>query len=33
MPHTELKQLVPAATGLIRTGDTIPYANIILESA
>jgi D-ribose pyranose/furanose isomerase RbsD len=24
---------VPGAIGLIRTGDTIPYANLILESA
>ena len=33
LPHSELKKLVPAATGLIRTGDALPYANIILESA
>ena len=33
VPHAYLKQLVPAATGLIRTGDTTQYANIILESA
>ena len=33
LPHSELKKLVPATTGLIRTGDTLPYANIILESA
>lgn len=32
-PHTQFKQRVPAATGLIRTGDTIQYANLILESA
>ncbi len=32
-PHVEFKKRVPSATGLIRTGDTIPYANIILESA
>jgi D-ribose pyranase len=32
-PHVELKRLVPGAIGLIRTGDTIPYANVILESA
>lgn len=31
--HTEFKKRVPAAIGLIRTGDTTPYANIILESA
>jgi D-ribose pyranase len=33
VPHAELKQLVPRAIGLIRTADTIPYANMILESA
>jgi len=32
-PHVEFKKRVPAAVGLIRTGDTIPYANLILESA
>ena len=32
-PHIELKKRVPHAIGLIRTGDTIPYANMILESA
>jgi D-ribose pyranase len=32
-PHSEFKQRVPPAIGLIRTGDTTPYANIILESA
>jgi len=32
-PHVQLKQRVPHAVGLIRTADTIPYANIILESA
>jgi len=32
-PHTEFKKRVPQAIGLIRTGDTIPYANMILESA
>ena len=31
-PHIEFKKRVPAAIGLIRTGDTIQYANIILES-
>jgi D-ribose pyranase len=31
-PHAELKRRVPAAIGLIRTGDTMPYANLILES-
>lgn len=33
LPHTELKTRVPSAIGLVRTGDTTPYANIILESA
>jgi len=32
-PHVEFKKRVPAAIGLIRTGDTTQYANIILESA
>lgn len=32
-PHNEFKHRVPRAIGLIRTGDTIPYANLILESA
>ncbi len=33
LPHVDFKKRVPLAIGLIRTGDTIPYANIILESA
>lgn len=32
-PHVEFKRRVPGAIGLIRTGDTIPYANVIVESA
>jgi len=32
-PHVELKRRVPQAIGLIRTGDTVQYANMILESA
>ncbi len=32
-PHIEFKKRVPHAIGLIRTGDIIPYANLILESA
>jgi D-ribose pyranase len=32
-PHVNFKKRVPAAIGLIRTGDTVPYANMILESA
>ncbi len=33
LSHAELKQRVPAAIGLIRTGDTTQYGNLILESA
>ncbi len=32
-PHIEFKKRVPTAVGLIRTGDTTQYANMILESA
>jgi D-ribose pyranase len=32
-PHVEFKKRVPQAIGLIRTGDTTQYANMILESA
>jgi D-ribose pyranase len=32
-PHVDFKRRVPHAIGLIRTGDTIQYANVILESA
>ncbi len=32
VPHGELKAQVPKAIGLIRTGDTIQYANMILVS-
>jgi D-ribose pyranase len=32
-PHADFKKRVPFAIGLIRTADTTPYANIILESA
>ncbi len=31
-PHMEFKQRVPHAIGLIRTGDTVQYANTILIS-
>jgi D-ribose pyranase len=31
-PHADFKQRVPDAIGLIRTGDTTPYANVILIS-
>ena len=32
-PHVEFKKRVPHAIGLIRTGDTVQYANMVLESA
>jgi D-ribose pyranase len=32
-PHVEFKKRVPSAIGLIRTGDTVQYANLIIESA
>jgi D-ribose pyranase len=32
-PHIEFKQRIPHAIGLIRTGDTTQYGNIVLESA
>ena len=32
-PHDKFKKRVPHAIGLIRTGDTTQFANIILESA
>ena len=31
--HMDIKYRVPKAIGLIRTGDSIQYANLILESA
>ena len=31
-PHVEFKKRVPAAIGLVRTGDTVQYANMILVS-
>lgn len=31
-PHVEFKKRVPQAIGLIRTGDTVQYANTILVS-
>ena len=30
--HVDFKKRVPSAIGLIRTGDTIQYANLILVS-
>lgn len=32
-PHVAFKTRVPHAIGLIRTGDTTQYANLIIESA
>ncbi len=32
-PHAEFRNRVPQAVGLIRTGDTTQYGNIIVESA
>lgn len=32
-PHVDFKKRVPKAVGLIRTGDTTQYGNIIIESA
>ena len=31
-PHIEFKRRIPSAIGLIRTGDVLPYANLILVS-
>ena len=31
-PHVEFKKRVPGAIGLIRTGDTVQYANMVLIS-
>jgi D-ribose pyranase len=31
-PHVVFKKRVPQAVGLIRTADTVSYANLILES-
>lgn len=31
--HVTFKKRVPAAIGLIRTGDTTPYGNVLIESA
>lgn len=32
-PHAEVKKRVPQAVGLVRTADTVAYANMIVESA
>ena len=31
-PHIQFKKRVPEAIGLIRSGDTVPYANMVLVS-
>ena len=31
-PHAQFKKRVPGAIGLIRTGDTVQYANMVLIS-
>src|SRR6478735_5546310 len=31
-PHVDFKRRVPQAIGLIRSGDTIQYGNVILQS-
>lgn len=31
-PHLDFKRRVPGAIGIIRTGDTTPYANLVLVS-
>jgi D-ribose pyranase len=31
-PHVEFKKRVPGAIGLVRTGDSVQYANMILVS-
>jgi D-ribose pyranase len=33
LPHAEFKKRVPSAIGLIRTGDTTQYGNILVQSA
>lgn len=32
-PHIDFKKRIPQAIGIIRTADTIQYANMVLESA
>lgn len=32
-PHEKFKERVPYALGIIRTGDSTPYSNVIIESA
>ena len=32
-PHVDFKRRIPNAIGLIRTGDTTQYGNLVIESA
>ena len=32
-PHVDFKRRIPHAIGLIRTGDTTQYGNLVIESA
>jgi D-ribose pyranase len=32
IPHADFKLLLPAAKGLVRTGECTPYSNLILRS-
>jgi D-ribose pyranase len=32
IPHAEFKKRVPSAIGLVRTGDTTQYGNILVQS-
>jgi D-ribose pyranase len=32
IPHVEFKKRVPSVIGLIRTGDTTQYGNILVQS-
>ena len=32
-PHVDFKRRVPHAIGLVRTGGTAPYSNLIIESS
>lgn len=32
VPHTQFKALTASSKAVVRTGETVPYANVILES-
>lgn len=32
IPHAELKRLLPATKGVVRTGECTPYCNVVLRS-